>query len=211
MSGAFGPSPSPCFGPHGATGLSMRSGIRDATAKLTAPQPEPRQRCLRPLLCDAKLRAMKLGAFLVATFACGVLHAQSPSPENDAALSKKVDEINTKLDALSQQILKIEQQLDHVNRPGVMIGEATPPAGVPAAPGESAKPSGSAAGNSHTIAKGETLTSIAKMHKVPIDELQKFNHIENDRKLQVGQTIMIPGPSASPSASASVSAAPTTP
>jgi LysM repeat protein len=39
-------------------------------------------------------------------------------------------------------------------------------------------------------------------------ELQKFNHIENDRKLQIGQTLAIPGagappPSPSPSASAS--------
>jgi LysM repeat protein len=32
--------------------------------------------------------------------------------------------------------------------------------------------------------------------------LQKFNHIENDRKLQIGQTIMIPAASgSSPSAS----------
>jgi LysM repeat protein len=44
------------------------------------------------------------------------------------------------------------------------------------------------------------------MHKVGIDELQKFNHIENDRKLQIGQTLVIPGahattPSPSPNAS----------
>ena len=29
------------------------------------------------------------------------------------------------------------------------------------------------------------------MHKVGIEELQKFNHIENDRKLQIGQTLII--------------------
>ncbi|MEJ7703234.1 MAG: LysM domain-containing protein [Geodermatophilaceae bacterium] len=40
--------------------------------------------------------------------------------------------------------------------------------------------------------KGETLTSIAKAHKVGVEDLQKFNHIENDRALQIGQTIMIP-------------------
>lgn len=153
---------------------------------------------------------MKLRAFLFALAGCGMLHAQSPAPADSAeALNKKIDEINTKIDALSQQILKIEQQLDHLNRPGVLIGEATPPAGVPPAPGESAKTSPPPGANTHTIAKGETLTSIAKMHKVTIEELQKFNHIENDRKLQVGQTILIPGPSASPSAS--VSAPPTTP
>jgi LysM repeat protein len=39
------------------------------------------------------------------------------------------------------------------------------------------------------------------MHGVTVSELQKFNHIENDRKLQIGQTIMIPGsptPASSP-------------
>ena len=50
-----------------------------------------------------------------------------------------------------------------------------------------------ASGSTHVVARGETLTSIAKMHKVGIDELQKFNHIENDRKLQIGQTLVIPG------------------
>jgi LysM repeat protein len=66
-----------------------------------------------------------------------------------------------------------------------MIGEATPSASA----GEAKAPQ---TGNSHVVAKGETLTSIAKMHKVTVEELQKFNHIENDRKLQIGQTIMIP-------------------
>ena len=77
-------------------------------------------------------------------------------------------------------------------RPGVMIGE-TPGAATT----EAAKTPQT--GNSHVVAKGETLTSIAKVHKVPVEELQKFNHIENERKLQIGQTIMIPAPSSAPS------------
>ena len=52
-------------------------------------------------------------------------------------------------------------------------------------------------GNTHTVERGETLTSIAKMYNVSVSELQKYNHIENDRKLQIGQTIMIPGAGAS--------------
>jgi len=113
------------------------------------------------------------------------------------ALTKKIDEQNTKIDALSQQILKLEQQIAST-RPGVMIGENTPSAPSPAAPAPAA---GTANGNAHVVAKGETLTSIAKMHKVGVQELQKFNRIENDRALQIGQTIMIPTPGgSSPSA-----------
>ena len=105
------------------------------------------------------------------------------------ALSKKIDLQNAKIDALSQQILKLEQHVSAI-RPGVIIGETPVPVTT-----EAPKPPPQT-GNSHVVAKGETLTSIAKMHKVSVEELQKFNHIENERKLQIGQTIMIPTPSA---------------
>ena len=121
-------------------------------------------------------------------------------------LTKKIDEQNMKIDALSQQLLKLEQQIASA-RPGVIVGEPpTPPAApAPAAAttGSGTSPTASAtgSGNEHVVAKGETLISIAKAHKVGVDELQKFNHIEDARKLQAGQTIMIPVPGASPSAS----------
>jgi LysM repeat protein len=117
------------------------------------------------------------------------------------ALAKKIDEQNAKIDALSQEVLKLEQQLSH-SRPGVMIGDAAPApatAGVPVA-----SPSHSPVeGNMHTVARGETLTSIAKMYKVTVDDLQKANHIEDGRKLQAGQNIIVP--TASPAASGSPS------
>jgi LysM repeat protein len=144
---------------------------------------------------------MRLTASALAVLICVAAVAQSPevSPSETDLLNKKVDEINVKLDALSQQMLKIEQQL---SRPGVMIGEATPtPSAAPAVSVDAVH----ANGTSHVVARGETLTSIAKQYKVGVDELQKFNHIEDGRKLQAGQTILIPSASASPSPSASPS------
>src|SRR6266513_1610695 len=94
-------------------------------------------------------------------------------------LTKKIEEQNAKIDMLSQQILKLQSQLSN-QRPGVMIGE----------------------GNSHIVARGETLTSIARMHNISVSELQKFNHIDNPLKLQAGQTLLIP-PSPIPSPSSS--------
>jgi LysM repeat protein len=144
---------------------------------------------------------MKLAAIFCATsfFGCSLVcnaSAQTPLPESpksaDAAqletLAKKIDEQNAKIDALSQEILKLEQQISHI-RPGVMIGESTPSPSSPAAPAGSPAPAGA---NTHIVARGETLTSIAKMYKVGVDELQKINHIEDGRKLQAGQTITIP-------------------
>jgi len=123
-------------------------------------------------------------------------------------LTKKIDEQNAKIDMLSQQILKLQLQLSN-QRPGVMIGEGAastsiPPSGTTstsvAAPAESSAKASD--GNSHIVARGETLTSIAKMHNISVSELQKFNHIDNPLKLQAGQTLLIP-PSPIPSPSSS--------
>src|SRR5438067_10931524 len=115
---------------------------------------------------------MKLAATFLATLFSGfallsTASAQTPSPESPKpsdvpqleALAKKIDEQNAKIDALSQEILKLEQQIAHI-RPGVMVGENTPSPSTPAAPAESA--SHPMNGNTHTVARGETLTSIAK-------------------------------------------------
>jgi LysM repeat protein len=153
--------------------------------------------------------ALALFAFVFAAMIGANALGQTPAGDKSEkalleALSKKIDEQNAKIDTLSQQILKLEQQVSHM-RPGVMIGETpTPTATTNSASAEAPKPSAAPSaqsGNSHVVAKGETLTSIAKMHKVSVEELQKFNHIENDRKLQIGQTIMIPPSATSPGAS----------
>lgn len=145
----------------------------------------------------------------ITSFALSTASAQTPAPEAAKspeaaqleALAKKIEEQNAKIDALSQEILKLEQQLSHV-RPGVMIGEGAPAPSTAAAPGgPTSHPA--VAGNTHTVARGETLTLIAKMYKVTVDELQQANHIEDGRKLQAGQTIIIPTPSPAASGSSS--------
>jgi LysM repeat protein len=143
------------------------------------------------------MRVFVWGALLafVAVTSPGNIGAQTfaRSPDTGTAtqlqaLSKKIDEQNTKIDLLSQQILKLEQQLTNA-RPGVMIGETTP---SPTSVAATEPATHGAAGNTHVVARGETLTSIAKMHSVTVSELQKANHIDNDRKLQIGQTLIIP-------------------
>lgn len=154
---------------------------------------------------------MKLGLIFCETFLIGLIcvaSAQTPVPNSRKsddnaqleALAKKIDDQNAKIDALSQEILKLEQQIAHM-RPGVMIGESTPSTATPTAEaGAQIHPAG---GNTHIVARGETLTSISKMYKVTVDELQNANHIEDGRKLQAGQTIIIPIASPAPSSSPS--------
>jgi LysM repeat protein len=162
------------------------------------------------------LAANALSSFVLLALANsnGFAQTLAPTPHATATqsaaaeiqeLTKKIEEQNAKIDMLSQQILKLQSQLS-TQRPGVIIGEGAPSASTPAtstSTSVSPEPSAKAGdGNSHIVARGETLTSIAKMHNVSIGELQKFNHIDNPLKLQAGQTLLIP-PSPIPSPSSS--------
>jgi len=137
---------------------------------------------------------------------------QSSEAEQLQALAKKIDEQNAKIDTLSQQILKLQQQLSN-QRPGMIIGEAAPAAASASSGATSTSPSSAAAtdasakagnGNTHVVARGETLTSIARTYNVSVSDLQKLNHIDNPLKLLAGQTLLIPAPP-TPAASASSS------
>ena len=137
----------------------------------------------------------------------------APTPNQNASqaaqlqeLTKKIEEQTAKIDMLSQEILKLQLEIEN-HRPGVMIGEGAPSssASTSTTSASTATPEPSAKagnGNSHIVARGETLTSIAKMHGVSVGELQKFNHIDNPLKLMAGQTLLIP-PSPIPSPSSS--------
>ena len=163
---------------------------------------------------------MVLSVFLSLAFASAITFAQTfaPTPNQAASqaaqlqeLTKKIDEQNAKIDMLSQQILKLQQQMSE-HRPGVMIGEGAPSGSTSASTSTStatstSSPASSASGsagngNSHVVARGETLTSIAKVYNVSVSELQKYNHIDNPLKLMAGQTLLIP-PSPIPSPSSS--------
>src|SRR6266513_6471145 len=130
MSGERGPPSSPCFGPHGtgSTGFWMRSGMKKFRRKYwkgklrTILLPRFRKACQtkRPM---PTFGTMRLVAIFIATLflrfsLVPTASAQTPPPEPsrspDAvqleALAKKIDEQNAKIDALSQQILKLEEQ-----------------------------------------------------------------------------------------------------
>jgi LysM repeat protein len=141
------------------------------------------------------LRLFRLSASLACALAFLVsAEGQNPTPVagSEAAellnLTKRIDEQNAKIDLLSQQILRLQREIE---RPHATTSEHAAPAALPVG---SPIPANA---DTHVVARGETLTSIAKQHKVTVDQLQKFNHIENDRKLQIGQTLVIPGASGS--------------
>jgi len=153
-----------------------------------------------------KLLVFSLAAFLLYSASVVAQTSASPSMQPSSpetlqlqTLAKKIDEQNAKIDILSQEILKLEQQISQA-RPGIMIGQPEGASATPAAsPTPMSRPPG---GTAHTVERGETLTSIGKLYGVGPSELQRYNHIEDPLKLRAGQTIMIP---ASPTPAPSVS------
>jgi len=122
------------------------------------------------------------------------------------ALQQAVEAQTKQIEALRLAVTQLTERLPAKNPapppapPAPTEASATPsnpPAGSPpphaeAAPAEPA--TASADGPQHTVAKGETLTSIAKHYKIPIADIQKANKITDDRKLQIGQVLTIPTP-----------------
>ena len=54
----------------------------------------------------------------------------------------------------------------------------------------------------HTVARGHTLSAIAARYHVPVKTIIEANHLRDPGHLRVGQTLIIPGVSAQPSAHA---------
>ena len=121
-----------------------------------------------------------------------------PASENNDmhAIRQSLQQQSRQIEALTQQVAKLSQLIE-----GARGDNATPAAQpvapesnvttVPAAEPPKAEPveSGSA---THVVAKGETLTSIAKHYKITVGSLLKMNKITDDRKLQIGQALVIP-------------------
>ena len=122
-----------------------------------------------------------------------------------------LEQQSKQLEALAQQISKLAQTADFQNTnaaahqstgSGSPASAATASGAAPAAAGADGSPAtrtaeiprAEAVGGSvkHVVAKGETLTSIAKHYSITVADLLKLNKIENDRKLQIGQSINVP-------------------
>jgi len=155
------------------------------------------------------IRPLHLSGLLMAlTAGISLLHAQDPAPtpavpqEDIRAMRQMIEQQTMKIEALSQQVTKLNQQLEatHGATPSPtpastpVVTHTEPPVKPevkPAIEVPKAEPV-VAPGMTHMVARGETLTSIAKHYKTSVADLLKANKIEDDRKLQIGQVLIIP-------------------
>jgi LysM repeat protein len=147
--------------------------------------------------------------------------APAPTPPATAevnALRSAIEKQAQQIEVLTKEIAELKslikkgQTVRLINQRPPTPGEAEPTpekpepapapaaAQTPAAAGSppQAEPAPAADGSKHTVAKGETLTSIAKRYNIPLAELQKTNQIQDDRKLQIGQVLKIPSTAKTP-------------
>lgn len=139
----------------------------------------------------------------------------APSFAAESSLTQEVHELrrdlqmqSKKIEALTQKIADlgalIKQREEARPSPEPAPSVAPPSAAAPATTATKvAKPAATPAPEApkaepvaptipHVVAKGETLTGIAKQHNVPLHDLLKLNKNTNDRKLQIGQTLKVP-------------------
>ena len=114
-------------------------------------------------------------------------------------LRKAVEQQSKQIESLNQQVARLTAALEgKAPSPQISASPNPHPAAnneefAPTAPTASADPGPP----KHVVMKGETLTSIAKHYNIALPELLKANKDINERKLQIGQTILLP-PSTQP-------------
>ena len=79
-----------------------------------------------------------------------------------------------------------------VDAPTPIVETSSTPSSEPAMAGIA--PASSPAAQTHTVKRGENLTSIAHQHGTTVADLLKLNKIGDERKLQIGQTLLLPSP-----------------
>jgi LysM repeat protein len=135
-----------------------------------------------------------------------VAAGEGTSPGNELAeLRKAIDGQTQRIEALTREVVELRLKLAGLHETEAKPAPAAPaPAETLPVPKENApaQPEVRAAeatggGVKHIVAKGETLTSIAKQYNIPVATLQSANKIQDGRRLQIGQVLTIPAPAES--------------
>jgi LysM repeat protein len=135
-----------------------------------------------------------------------------PTTQGDLEAIKA--ELRSQDDRINRLSAEVTRLVEALKDKGIVLdkGTAAAPKASPASPSATVpgtvgvdNPSPTAVGGvrSHVVAKGETLIQIAKEYGVTVEDIEQLNKITDAKKLQIGQTLKIPGAgsSASPSPS----------
>jgi LysM repeat protein len=102
------------------------------------------------------------------------IHSDAAKPQTAVAQKESATHQDPK-PSLSPS--KLSSKDDHANSPSVAKAVAVKPV---------------SSGKTYIVKKGDNPVAIAKKLKVPYDDLMALNHIEDPRKLRIGQKLLIP-------------------
>ena len=113
------------------------------------------------------------------------IHADGAKPKTAPAQKENASYNDPKP---SNSPSKVSSKDDHPNAPSVANRPShKSTAGQQAPAGEPVS-----SGKTYVVKKGDNPVTIAKKLKVPYDDLMALNHIEDPRKLRIGQKLLIP-------------------
>lgn len=123
----------------------------------------------------------------------------------DDRINRLSAEVNRLVEILREKGITVDKGTMSAPRASAVpkASAASPSATVPGTVGvDNPSPTAMGGVRTHVVAKGETLIQIAKQYGVTVDDIEQLNKIQDAKKLQIGQTLKIPG-SGSPSPAAS--------
>ena len=166
--------------------------------------------CARHLpVGDERGKTFSMSRFLLMAMASSFLViAASAASADEAQTAQELRELRQVVQQQSRHIEMLAEQVARLTRL-IDVRSADSPLANPPAAAEAPKPLAEpvpgapraepvvkaepvAAGVKHVVAKGETLTSIAKQYNIPIADLKNANKIVDERKLQIGQVLIVP-------------------
>lgn len=123
------------------------------------------------------------------------------------ALRQAVDQQTRQIELLVQEMERLNAALQHETASSG-APRATPqpdplPDAIPSPPDDEgpataapASPETYEAGREeaviHVVQPGETLTAIARRYDISVEDLRRYNRVQDDRRLQVGHELVIP-------------------
>jgi LysM repeat protein len=113
------------------------------------------------------------------------VHTDGAKPQTVAAQKEKAPRDDPKP---SHSPSKLSSKDDHANASAI----ANRPSDNAATSQEATASKPVSSGKTYVVKKGDNPVTIAKKLKVPYDDLMALNHIEDPRKLRIGQKLLIP-------------------
>jgi LysM repeat protein len=131
-------------------------------------------------------------------FASSSIFMASFCPTSSSAQSSEASLLQ-RVETQAQRIAQLEAELTQLRQ---QVGVAQPVTTPQAPPKSLATKPASSGGSSYVVQQGETLSSIARKHKVSVTALTDANQLGAPDQIKLGQSLTIPGSGSETSSSA---------